>query len=174
MSQTPTHWGFVQHETEMHAVSSPDGWQLEHACSPDLMFPTNEPFDDQSGPIAALSSYVNAINLRDYRRAYDYWESPSQSYEDFVQGFANTKFVILAVRVPYHEEGAAGSFYAEIQTLLLAVHKDGSKHSFVGCYIMRTPNPAMSGHPEKWMIYRAEMAPAPGNSGDVRLLHSCR
>ncbi len=170
----PTFWGINQAQSEMHAVGSPDGWALEYACKENHSFDVNVPFDDQSDPIAALTSYVDAINKRDYRRAYGYWESPTQSYEDFVQGFADTKSVVLAVRVPVWTEGAAGSFYAEIQTLLLAIHKDGSKHAFVGCYIMRTANPEMTGHPAKWMIYAADMAASPGNSSDVRLLHRCR
>ncbi len=170
----PTYWGFYQERTKMSTVSSPDGWQLEHACSPDIMFQTNTPFDDQSDAIAALSSYINAINLQDYRRAYGYWEAPKQSYEEFARGFANTKFVILAVKVPPFEDAAAGSLYTEIQTFLLVTDKDGSKHNFLGCYIMHTANPGISGKPAKWMIYDADMAPSPHNSSDLRLMHYCR
>ena len=173
MAGKPTSWGINQAQSVMHPVGSPDAWALEHACSENHTFDWDVPFDDQSSAMAALVSYVDAINRRDFRRAYGYWESPSQSYGDFVKGFADTKSVILAVCVPTHEEGAAGSLYSEIKTMLLATHKDGSKHVFVGHYTMRTSNPSISGQPVKWVIYSANMSPSPGNSSDVRLLHGC-
>ncbi len=174
MAGKPTGWGINQAQSVMHPVSIPDAWALEHACSENHTFDWEVPFDDQSTPLAALISYVDAINRRDFRRAYGYWETPDRPYEDFVKGFADTKSVILAVCLPTHGEGAAGSWYAEIQTMLLATHKDGSKHVFVGHYIMRTCNPSTCGQPETWRIYSAKMAPSPGNSSDVRLLHGCR
>jgi hypothetical protein len=170
-AEQPTFWRINHEQSPFREVTNPDGWLLQHACSE---FLKDRRFEDKSDPVAALTSYINAINLKDYQRAYGYWELPRQSFQDFVNGFADTDFVILAIRVPPRIEGAAGSIYAEIQTLLLAIHKDGTKHSFVGCYIMRTANPGVSGNPEEWKIYDATMAPAPGNSSDVTQLHPCR
>ena len=67
-----------------------------------------------SDPIEMLVSYYEAINARDYRRAYRLWESPESSYERFVAGFADTDRVRLLVEPSGRNEGAAGSVYAEI------------------------------------------------------------
>ncbi len=166
----PTYWKI--YSAEMHTTGSTDGWQLTGECSGHPI--DAAPYDDHSDPVAALASYVNAIVLKDYGRAYGYWETPPSSYQDFVNGFADTKSVVLLVRLPVFTEGAAGSFYTSIPTMLMATHTDGSRHNFVGCYVMRTPNPSMAGSPEHWMIYSASMAPSPGNSSDVRLIGACR
>ncbi len=62
-----------------------------------------EPPDDRPrgrSPRSSCSSHVilRAINARDYRRAYRFWESPTSSYDQFVRGFADTDRVRLLLR----------------------------------------------------------------------------
>lgn len=129
------------------------------------------PYDDRSGPTTLLASYANAINRGEYARAWGYWESPpNPSYEDFVQGFADTAFVRLAVRPPTWFEGAAGSSYAQVATLLSATHADGSQHNFIGCYVSRRSNVQQSGDEPTWSLYDASLQPTPRNASDALLL----
>jgi len=128
-------------------------------------------YDDPTGPTSLLASYANAINRGEYARAWGYWENPpNPSYEDFLQGFAETASVRLAVRPPTWYEGAAGSSYAQVATLLSAIHHDGSRHSFVGCYVARRSNVRGSGDEPVWSLYDATLQPTPGNATDAMLL----
>src|SRR5215217_463954 len=55
--------------------------------------------DDRSGPVEVLGSLTNAINRREYARAYSYWEPDSavlQPYAEFAAGYANTIEVELS------------------------------------------------------------------------------
>jgi hypothetical protein len=87
-----------------------------------------------------------------------------------VQGYAETAFVFLVVRPPARVEGAAGSAYAGIPTLLIATHTDGSQHAFMGCYVGRRASPGTRAANEGWALYSAVVNAAPGNAADVTLL----
>lgn len=128
--------------------------------------PGDEPREDRNDPIAALSSYYAAINARDYRRAFRFWESPTSSYEQFVRGFADTDRVRVLVDPSARIDGAAGSAYAEISTLVVATSRAGSDRLFAGCYTMRRSNVQDRG----WLIYRATLSPVPSNARVSRML----
>lgn len=133
----------------------------------------DQSYDDRGDPVRLLASYCNAINRKEYRRAWGYWESPpNPSYEHFVQGYAETASVFLAVSPPTRLEGAAGSLYARVPTLLIATHNDGSQHAFVGCYVARRPNLDIEGASANrgWSLYRATVTRTPGNTTDATLL----
>ena len=84
-------------------------------------------YEDRGTPVSLLTSYFNAINHKEYRRAWEYWENPpNPSYEDFVQGYSETMSVFLAVSPPTFIEGAAGSQYVRVPSLMIATHTDGS------------------------------------------------
>ncbi len=132
--------------------------------------PEPRPFyEDQSHPVTLLASYVNALNRGEYARAWDYWENPpNPSLADFQNGYADTAFVLLAAHPPTWYEGAAGSAYAQVPTLLMATHTDASQHNFVGCYVVRSSN--VEGAPPGWWLFDATFSPTPGNSTDANLL----
>lgn len=128
-------------------------------------------YEDRSGPTNLLASYYNAINRQEYSRAWAYWESPpSPSYEDFVQGFADTVSVLLTVSPPTWFEGAAGSAYTSIPALLSATHVDGSRHNFVACFVTRRPNVGGPEVEREWSLFDATVHPAPDNSAAATLL----
>jgi hypothetical protein len=150
-----------------------DATLLTQACASLPYNRPNEPTcDDRGGPVLLLASHYDAVNRQEYRRAYGYWASPPNSYEDFAQGYADTKSVFLVVSPPTRLEGAAGSIYASIPALLIATHTDGSQHNFVGCYVVRMTSPGVTGASteEEWSLYRGTLAPTPGNTTDVTLL----
>ena len=122
--------------------------------------------DDRGDPIAMLMSYYEAINAKDYRRAYRFWESPESSYERFVAGFADTDRVRLLVEPSGRNEGAAGSVYAEITTIVVATTRAGSERVFAGCYTLRRSNVRDNG----WRIYRAGILAMPAGARVSRML----
>jgi heat shock protein HslJ len=133
--------------------------------------PAPGPDDDRGDPLSTLASYYNAINARDYRRAYSFWDSPTTSFERFARGFADTDRVRILVEPPAQVEGAAGSAYADIATSVVATTRVGSERVFAGCYVMRRSNVQDRG----WKIYRADISQVPATAGVSRLLsQACR
>ena len=133
--------------------------------------PDGGPRDERDDPVATLASYFSAINSRDYRKAYRYWESPSQSYEQFARGFADTDRVRLLVEPSQRTEGAAGSLYAQIPTVIVSTTRGGNERVFAGCYVMRRSNVRDRG----WQIYRANVSQFPASVRISRLLsQDCR
>jgi len=133
--------------------------------------PNEDSSDPSSDPLATLAAYYDRINARDYRRAYSFWDSPTTSFEQFARGFADTDRVRVLVEPPAHVEGAAGSAYADISTIVVATTKVGSERVFAGCYVMRRSNVQDRG----WKIYRGNISQVPASAGVSRLLsQACR
>jgi heat shock protein HslJ len=133
--------------------------------------PDNGPRDDRGDPVTTLASYFNAINARDYRRAYRFWDSPPSSFEQFARGFADTERVRLLLEPSARVEGAAGSAYAEIPTIIVATTRSGNDRVFAGCYVLRRSNVQDRG----WQIYRADVAQVPSSTRLSRILsQGCR
>ena len=133
--------------------------------------PSDGPRDDRNDPIGTLASYYDAINARDYRRAFGYWESPTTSLERFASGFADTDRVRVLVEPGARVDGAAGSAYAEISTIVVATTKAGNERVFAGCYVMRRSNVQDRG----WLIYRGDVSQMPSSARISRMLdQACR
>ena len=131
----------------------------------------NGPQEERSDPEVTLSSYYDAINSRDFRRAYRFWESPPSSYERFEAGFAGTDRVRLLIEPPPRLEGAAGSSFAEISTIVVATTRGGNERVFAGCYTLRKSNVRDMG----WQIYRADVSAVPSSARVSRMLaQGCR
>ena len=127
--------------------------------------------DDTNDPLATLAAYYDAINARDYRRAFSYWDSPTTSFERFASGFADTDRVRLLVEPSARVEGAAGSAYADVSTIVVATTRAGSERVFAGCYVMRRSNVQDRG----WKIYRADVSQVPSSTRLSRMLsQACR
>src|SRR6187549_722858 len=82
------------------------------------------------GAIAALATYYDAINDHDYQRAYNLWESPPSSFEQFAKSFAETSHVRILVDPSVRVEGAAGSVFAQISTIVVAPTRNGTERVF--------------------------------------------
>lgn len=132
--------------------------------------------DQLDDPLAALSAYYEAINARDYRRAWRMWETPITPLDQFTRGFADTDRVRLLIEPPLHIEGAAGSSYAEIPVLVLARTRSGGERVFGGCYTMRKSNVPDEERPGEagWRIYRANLSQVSANVRLTSALRSCR
>ncbi|NLX09535.1 MAG: META domain-containing protein [Chloroflexi bacterium] len=132
-----------------------------------------EPFEDVDSPVGLLASYYNAINRQDYQRAYGYWETPAEPFDQFASGFADTVSARVIIEPPMRYEGAAGSLYASIPTVLIAQRTDGTQATFSGCFVARRPNlrpPDISAEQDVWRLYSADLVEVPNDSAIPLLL----
>lgn len=95
--------------------------------------------DDRSTPQSLLRSLYNAIDRKEFARAYSYFANPPQpTLSDYARGYEGTESVTLVVGTPA-TEGAAGSTW---YTLPVAVAATGaSDQVFAGCYTLRLADP---------------------------------
>jgi heat shock protein HslJ len=139
--------------------------------------PNEQRYESRTSPVDLLASFYSAVNTRDYERAYRYWETPPGTLQDFTRGYVETESVQLIVQPPTRVEGAAGSLYAAVPTVIVARHRDGVERVFAGCYTMRKSNLQPSDVPkeEVWRIYRAKISASPADTTIPKLLaEACR
>jgi len=100
--------------------------------------------DNRSGPIETVSSLLYAINLKQYVRAYYYFQDPVTfpgSYDPYAAGFSNTD-TITATFGTVQSEGAAGSLYYKVPLAEKVLTTSNTTQTFVGCYTLRLSQPA--------------------------------
>jgi len=112
----------------------------------------------EAGPEQTLEYYYELLNARRYADAYALWRNPPSTPAQFVAGFQDTTSVGVAVGVP-EGNSAAGTAGADIPSVVVATHSDGSVHAFAGCYTLVTPN--MPPH-QPWRIAVADVHPVTG------------
>jgi hypothetical protein len=99
--------------------------------------------DAESAAAAAvvIREYYEAINRKDYERAYHRWggggAASGKTYETFVRGFSGTESVTVDVGSPSRIEGAAGSRYVTVPVAILATAAGGATQRFAGTYTLR-------------------------------------
>jgi hypothetical protein len=123
-------------------------------------------------PEALLRAYYQAINGKDYARAYGYWENPpNPTLEEFAQGYGDTASVAAALGQPTLQ-GAAGNQYARIPIVLAATSTAGHLMMFSGCYVARQTNADIdtSSRGSKWLLSSAAVEVAPTNVTTKQLL----
>lgn len=110
--------------------------------------PLPDYLDDRSSAAAVLASYVNALNRREYARAYGYWDQAAavEAFEAFQAGYADTAQVSLETG-PQGTEGAVGTLHHTVAVTLRATLTDGPPQTFVGCYTLYQVQPANQGTP---------------------------
>ncbi len=144
---------------------------------------TPQYLDDRSDPVQVLKSYYNAINLKQYVRAYYYWRqigtsatSQPPAYPQFEAGYKDTAVVQLTTG-KITGEGAAGSVYYRVPVVLQSTLTNHSKHTFVGCYTLKQVNPFVFGVPPFIPIgIDSAQIQEVSNSANLKLLinSSCR
>jgi hypothetical protein len=104
--------------------------------------------DDRSGPAEAIRSLYNAINRREYARAYSYWQPGADvpAFAEFEQGYADTKHVDLTLGTITGDAGA-GQLYFSAPVTLQASSTDGGQQTYVGCYVLHQSNPGIPTEP---------------------------
>jgi hypothetical protein len=106
--------------------------------------------DDRSTGASVIGSLFNAINRKEYVRAYSYWRPGPQAhlppYPEFEQGYQDTASVDLTIGTVSGDAGA-GQLYFSVPAKLVSHHTDGTVQTFVGCYVLHLANPAIQGVP---------------------------
>ncbi|MEA5506411.1 hypothetical protein VB735_25530 [Halotia wernerae UHCC 0503] len=122
-----------------------------------------EPLEQQA--VQVIRDYYSAIARGDYKQAYSAWygdgTASQQSFEQFKQGFANTKSTAVKVGEPGKIDGAAGSSYIKIPVTVTAITKNGTQQRFRGSYVLRRVNnvPGSTPNQRRWHLYSANIAP---------------
>jgi len=111
----------------------------------------NNYLDDRSGPVEVLSSLFNAVNRKEYARAYSYWENAGTSphlppFAQFQQGYGETGTVQLATG-PVISDAGAGQCYYSVPVVLTARTTAGVLQTFAGCYKLHLANPQIQAEP---------------------------
>lgn len=121
-----------------------------------------EYLDDRSNAASTVRSFYNAINRREFSRAWSYFgeTKPAADFDIFVAGFEDT----ISVRVVTGEasvEGAAGSTFFNLPVAVAAVGSDDGERVFAGCYTARLANPQIQEPPFSGLhIERGELQPS--------------
>ncbi len=135
---------------------------MAHACDAygSTAAPTPEPsdpndisanryVDNRSGPVEVLQSLFNAINRREYVRAYSYWQSGEPGLPglaEFTQGYSNTQAVTATFGLVTPDAGA-GQIYYTVPATVWAKQVDGTRQAFVGCYVLHLSSPDIQAAP---------------------------
>ncbi len=107
--------------------------------------------DDRSTAEAVIRSYYDAINAKEYARAYSYWEANVDSsqlppFDQFQQGYATTEHVDLTFG-SVGEGVGAGQIYYSVPVKLDATTSSNGKQTFIGCYTLHLGQPAIQSAP---------------------------
>jgi hypothetical protein len=102
--------------------------------------------DNRSDAVTLMSSFVNAINRKEYIRAFSYWETPPGTYDSFAAGYTTTASVTAQFGAVATDHGA-GQIYYSLPLALKATQMDNSLKTYVGCYVMHLSQPGIQGTP---------------------------
>ena len=143
-------------------VNASDASALSTACSDFPAGPMQVPvsanslsidktnfLDNRSGPIETVSSFLNALNHKQYVRAYSYFQAPASypgPYSPYAAGYANTDTITVTFGA-VQSEGAAGSTYYKVPLAELVQTTSHTTQTFVGCYTLRLAQPGIQTAP---------------------------
>lgn len=125
--------------------------------------------DDRSDAAALVRSFYNAVNRREYARAWDYFgeAKPSKTFDAFAAGYEKTGRVDV-VTGAVAAEGAAGSAIYYVPVAISAVDAGGEAKVFAGCYRARLANPQVQGVPFRPLhLEKGSLKPADGDLADA-------
>ncbi len=130
--------------------------------------------DDRSTAADLVRSLYNAINLREYARAYDYFSlPPAKDYATYEQGFADTARVDVITGEVF-SDGAAGSIYYSVPTAIKATDIKGGTKYFTGCYTVRAVNASIQEPPFRPLhIEKGALKPAKADDYSASFLPKC-
>jgi hypothetical protein len=130
-------------------IDYPTGPYPVPAAGTTLNIGKNNFLDNRSGPIETVSSLLNAINLKQYVRAYYYFDTPANfpgPFEPYAAGYSETDLITVSFG-SVQSQGAAGSTYYKVPLALHVQTASSTEQIFVGCYTLRLANPTVQGVP---------------------------
>ncbi len=131
----------------------------------------------QLDPAQLLESYFFAVAQGDFSRAASYWERPSDDVllSQFGEYFTNAPKVSLFLDPQIFTEGAAGSIYASISSLVIVTASDGSALDLAACFTARKSNVPVGDATEpdpNWFFYNAVINEAADAQSAIDVLTS--
>lgn len=104
--------------------------------------------DDRSTPQKLLESYYNAINRKEYARAYSYYAEGQlgDDFEKYAKGYAGTESVSIKLGNSEPDPGA-GQIYWSVPIAIESKLAEGKAQVYTGCYTISISNPAMQAVP---------------------------
>ncbi|KZL20643.1 hypothetical protein PsAD2_01129 [Pseudovibrio axinellae] len=102
--------------------------------------------DNRSSPQAVVESYYNAINSKDYPRAYSYFVSPPKDYEKWKSGYSDTASVQLRYGTASADAGMS-QIYWSLPVAIETHLNDGSSQVYAGCYVLHSTDPGVITEP---------------------------
>lgn len=131
------------------ALASPVAAQDAPAPKPDRSTAAEPAYlDDRSDAKTVIRSLYNAVNRKEYVRAYSYFrdEPDRPSFADFAKGYADTTRVLVKIG-QQRSEGAAGSLYYSVPVAIRSTDAKGATSVFSGCYQLRVVQPGVQAEP---------------------------
>lgn len=124
--------------------------------------------DDRSSPRQLIKSLYNAINRKEFGRAYSYFSTPpAASFEEYEAGFAETDQVELLAGVAFEDAGA-GTVHYTLPVAIRSTDTGGEARVFAGCYTLRLSSPSAQTSPyTPLVIDEGKLEPAEGELRDV-------
>ncbi|MGD0707877.1 MAG: hypothetical protein ABSA51_05430 [Anaerolineaceae bacterium] len=143
------------------SLSTSDSTALANACTgsdypisqpvsfgaPTLNIDKSNYLDNRSGPIETVSSYLNALNSKQYVRAYSYWQNAASTlgpYATYANGYANTD-TITATFGTVSSDAGAGQLHYQVPIAMTVLTTSSTTQLFVGCYTLHLAQPAVQG-----------------------------
>ena len=104
--------------------------------------------DDRSTPEAVVDSLYNAVNRKEFLRAYSYFHAGADvpPIKTFAEGYADTRSVRVRTGKAT-SDGAAGSIFYSLPVVVESVSTAGKSTVFAGCYELRLVQPAVQALP---------------------------
>lgn len=104
--------------------------------------------DDRSSAETLVRSLYNALNRKEYLRAWSYFAGTAKpaAYEAFAEGYADTGTIRVRTGEAVNE-GAAGSLYTRLPVVIEATGAGGVAEVFSGCYVTLLVQPANQATP---------------------------
>lgn len=121
------------------------------------------PSDSAIAPDDVVRAYYDAIDARDFARAYALWSdsgrASGKSLSEFSRGFDATASVTATIGAPGRIEGAAGSRYVEVPVELEARQRNGAVDRYRGTYTLRRAVVTGATVAQRtWHLYSAKLA----------------
>jgi hypothetical protein len=157
---SPMHFDQATTTTKLDASTS-DADALTSACASNQSAGLNEEvptfasvsdisasnyLDNRSGAVEVVSSLLNALNRKEYVRAYSYWQDTKVvgTYDSYAAGFADTD-TVTAVFGTVASDAGAGQYNYQVPLAMIVKTTKNATQTFVGCYTLHLSNPGMQG-----------------------------
>ncbi len=157
-------------------TAAPTNTPLPKAITPTPQIPPGSiPYlDDRSNPVTLIRSYFNAVNRKEYLRAYSYWRDPATtqgSLTDFSNGYTYTASVSLVFGAISGDAGA-GQMYYTVPVRLKGIATNGVHQDYAACYVVHLSQPGFYGAPPitPMNIDRGTAKPVNVNAADADVL----